>query len=78
MIWYPYPKPGDPDFYKEEGSDDASDGIKSKALLKQPLLSSTKLFDKIFNITIIPSQKKYTNTIGYGTRHIIAEANCIF
>ena len=73
MAWYPYPTRDDPDFYKQEESDDATDAIKSKALLKQPLLILTKLFDEAFNITFIPSQKKYT--IGYGIRHIVAEVN---
>ncbi len=69
MAWYPYPEQDDPDFFKER--DEADDIIKSKALLKQPLLISTELFDEVFNVTFFPSQKKYT--IAYGTHHILAE-----
>lgn len=73
MAWYPKPTPDDPKCYQQDESDDAVDAIKSKALLKQPLLMSSKLFDEVFNITFIPSQKKYT--FGYGARHIVAEVN---
>ena len=73
MTWYPYLTRNDPDYFKQEESDDATDAIKSEALLKQPLLILTKLFDEVFNITFIPSQKKYT--ISYGASHIVAEVN---
>jgi hypothetical protein len=57
MAWYPYPTQNDPDFYMEQERDEANDIIKSKALLNQPLLISTKLFDEVLNVTFFPSQK---------------------
>ncbi len=70
MAWYPYPTRDDPEYYKQDERDEAVRKIKSKALLKQPLLISTELFDKVFNVTFFRSQKKYT--IAYGTHHIVA------
>jgi hypothetical protein len=69
--FYPYTAQDDPDFYKDQERNEVDDIIKSKALLKQPLLISTELFDEVFNVTFFSSQKKYT--IAYGTHPILAE-----
>lgn len=71
MAWYPYPTIYDIDYYKHQESNETAVIIQSKALLKQPLLISTKLFDEVLNVTFFPPEKKYK--IIYGAHHIIAE-----
>jgi hypothetical protein len=73
MAWHPYPTRDDPSYYDPQQRDIAADIIKSNALLKQPLLISTELFDEVFNITFFPTKKKYT--IAYSSRHILAEVS---
>ena len=69
MAWHPHSKQDDPGSLKK--CDEADVKNKSEALLKQPLLISTELYDEVFNVTFLPSQKRYT--IAYGTHHIVAE-----
>jgi hypothetical protein len=73
MAWYPYPTRDDPSFYYYEERNTTADIIKSKALLKKPLLISTELFENVFNVTFFSKEKKYT--IAYNTHRILAEVN---
>jgi hypothetical protein len=73
MAWYPFPSPDNPHSYDREQCDKPVHIIEFKALLKKPLLISTELFDEVFNITFVPTKKKYT--IAYSTRHILAEVD---
>ncbi|UJR06905.1 hypothetical protein I4U23_011195 [Adineta vaga] len=73
MAWYPYPTKTDPEFYIEEERNETNDKIKSTALLQQPLLISSELFDDVLNVTFFPLQRKYT--IAYGTGDIVVDIN---
>ena len=69
MAWHPHATQDGRGFFKK--CDEADDKNKSEALLKQPLLISTKLYEEVFNVTFLPLQKKYT--IAYGAHHTAAE-----
>ena len=71
MAWYPYPTRDDPKFYDHEERNKTGDILKSKVLLKQPLVISTKLFDNMFDVTFFSTEKKYK--VAYNKHHVRAE-----